>query len=358
MRTLDRYLAAVFTKNFLLAIMALGGIFFFQAVMGQFLEREFSARQILYYRLLELPQILVQMTPPAVLLATVLTLSGLGRTNELIACFSLGVGLQRIMMMVASLVFIICCMVLILEDRILPPTYRKRTVYYWRDMKRRPDFFLDIKQDKIWYRSRNLIYNLQRFDPKSKTIHGMAVYQFDDAFNLTQLVEADSAEFRPNGWELRDGTVTQFLAEDPFPRTQPFAAKELLIAETPTDFQEIEKEVDGLRLRELWRYIGRMREAGADTKAYEVKFHSRISLSFIPLVMCALGVPFSGRNRRQGGAAKDFGLCLGVTFFYWLFYSVGLSLGTNGALPPWLAAWLPSSIFVALAATLIARRNA
>jgi lipopolysaccharide export system permease protein len=80
-------------------------------------------------------------------------------------------------------------------------------------------------------------------------------------------------------------------------------------------------------------------------------------LSFIPLVLCVLGFPFSVRGRREGGTAKDLGLCLLVTFFYWLFYSVGLSLGTNGALPPWLAAWLPSSIFTALAVTLIARRT-
>jgi len=49
-------------------------------------------------------------------------------------------------------------------------------------MKHRQDFYLDIKQDKIWYRSKNLIYNLQRFDPKNRIIHGMAVYTFDDGF--------------------------------------------------------------------------------------------------------------------------------------------------------------------------------
>jgi lipopolysaccharide export system permease protein len=88
-----------------------------------------------------------------------------------------------------------------------------------------------------------------------------------------------------------------------------------------------------------------------------VKFWSRFSLSFIPIVMCFLGVPFSVRNRREGGTAKDLGLCLAITFFYWLFYSVGLSLGTSGALPPWVAAWLPSAVFVALAAALIARQQ-
>src|SRR5262249_18336430 len=152
--------------------------------------------------------------------------------------------------------------------------------------------------------------------------------------------------------------VTTFAAEDHFPNTVPFEERDLKIAETPHDFAEIEKEVDGLRLKELWRYIGKIRESGADTKAYETRFHARISLSFIPLVMGLLGSPFSLRGRREGGVARDMLTCLGVTFFYWLFYSVGLSLGTNGSLPPLVAAWLPSIVFLGLTGTMIARRKA
>jgi lipopolysaccharide export system permease protein len=185
----------------------------------------------------------------------------------------------------------------------------------------------------------------------------MSVYTFDDDFNLVQMMEAAEAEYTPKGWNLRDGTITVFSKEDPFPLTQPFKQKELQIPETPKDFLEIEKEVDGLRLVELSRYIDRMRNAGADTKAYEVKLHSKFSLSFIPIVMCILGVPFSIRSRREEGTAKDLTLCLGVTFFYWLFYSVALSLGTNGALPPWLAAWLPSGIFAMVAIGLLSRKR-
>ena len=99
-----------------------------------------------------------------------------------------------------------------------------------------------------------------------------------------------------------------------------------------------------------------MKEAGADTKAYEVKLQSRYSLSFIPIVMCVLGVPFSIRSRREEGTAKDLTICLGLTFLYWLFYSIGLSLGTNGALPPWVAAWLPSAVFGVLAGILLRRK--
>ncbi len=357
MRTLDRYVAGVFTKNFLLALASLVSLFVFQKFLGELFDRNYPSDQIIIYNLLMIPDVAVQMMPPAVLLATVFTLSGLARANELVACFSIGVGLRRLTAVILCLVLIISCAILAMEDRILPLTYKKRTTYKMRVMEKKQDFFLDLKQDKVWYRSKNMIYNLQRFDPKTQTIHGMSVYTFDDDFNLVQVIDADQALYTTTGWKLMHGTVTVFVEDDPFPLTKQFAEKELQIAETPREFQEIEKEVDGLRLRELRDYVSRMKNAGADTKAFEVKFHSRISLSFIPVVMCFLGIPFSVRSRREGGVAKDLGLCLVITFFYWLFYSVGLSLGANGALPPWLAAWLPSSIFAVLAVTLISRQR-
>jgi lipopolysaccharide export system permease protein len=348
-RTLDRYLTGLFLKNLLLAWGGLAAFYLFQATLSDLSNAEYQASQVLFYQFIQLPQILVQMAPPSVMMATVMTLSSLNRSNELTACFSIGVGLPRVVSLMIAVVILLSSLLLVSQDRILPPLYRMKTSYYWREMKKRTDFFLDVKQDKIWYRSKNIIYNLRTFDPNSRTIFGMAVYTFDDGFNLVQLIDAEKAEFSPNGWKLLNGSVSVFLKDDPFPLTKAFAQKELNILETPKDFQEIEREVDGLRLKELWRYIERTHQAGVNTKAYEVKFHARISLSFIPLVMCLIGVPFSTRNRREGGVATDIGLCVATTFFYWLFYSVGLSLGTNGALPPLVAAWLPTLMFMSLA---------
>jgi len=356
-RTLDLYIIRTLVRNMVLSILGLGFTFFTQQLFVELFDHAYPSHQVLVHNLLNVPQVLVQMSPPAVLLATVITLSGLARTNELVACYSIGVGLNRIVMLVLTVVFGLTCTILVAEDRVLPSLFRKRNGYFWREMKRQPDFFLDVKKDKIWYRSRNLIYNLRRFDTKTKTIHGMSVYTFGDDFNLLQVLNAEKAEYTPQGWKLKKGTVTVFSPDDPFPLTKDFQEKELVIAESPTDFQEIDKEVDGLRFGELYQYIQRLKTAGADTKAYQVKFHSRISLSFIPIVMCCLAIPFAMGGRREGGLAKDLGACFAITFFYWLFYSVGLSLGTNGALPPWLAAWLPSAIFAAWAVALIARKK-
>lgn len=355
MRTLDRYIATLFLKNFLLGAVGLTALVLFQAFLGELFDGTHPVHQLIKFHTMLLPQILVQMMPPAVMLATVLTLSGLNRQSELIACFSLGVSLKRIIGVMLTFVFMVGCLMLVFQDRILPPLFKKRTTYYQHEMRKKNDFYLDFRKDKIWYRSKNLIYNLKTFNSKTNTIHGVSVYAFDDQFNLVQLIEAEKAEFTPEGWKLQKGTVTIFPTTDPFPLTQTFLEKELQINEKPEDFLEIEKEVDGLRLLELSNYIKKIKESGLDYKAFQVKYHSRWSLSFIPVVMCFLGVPFSLRGRREGGIARDLGLCLGVTFLYWLFNSISLSLGASGSLPPVLAAWIPSAVFGAIAGLLISR---
>ncbi len=357
MKMIDRYITVLFLKNIAIGALGLTAIYLFQQITGMILEEAYSTRQVLIFNLLQVPSILVLMLPPAVLIGTVMTLSGLNRTNELTAIFSLGIGLKRIMALLLIFVLFISLGTLFLQDSVLPGLFRRRTNYFWREMKKRADFYFDVKQNKVWYRSKNLIYNLKAFDLRTQQILGMTVYSFDQGFNLVQTVEADKALFTPQGWKLMTGTVTQFMQEDPFPINQKFNELRLQIPESPKDFQEIEKEVDGLKIRELKQYIERNLNAGIDVKSYLVKYYSRFSLSFIPLVMCMIGIPFSVRGRREGGLAKDLGICLAITFFYWLFYSIGLSLGSNGAVPPLVAAWGPTVIFGAFALILVARQE-
>ena len=355
MRILARYISVAFLGNVAIALLALGSIQVLQSILGQLVEGVHTVPQILYHHSLQIPEMLIQMLPPSVMLGTVLTLSGFNRTNELVAIYSIGVGLTQIMSIIIALVLIICCVSLVVQDRVLPVLFKKKTIYYWQEMKGRRDFSFDIRHDKVWYRSKNLIYNLKTFDPKTQKIKGMSVYQFDDNFHLQHVLEAKEATYTERGWKLYNGAETTFINHKDFPKTAKFAEKELVIRETPDDFEQIEKEVDGLRLKELYSYIAKIKDSGIDSKTYEVKYHSKISMSLIPLVMCILAVPFYTRQRRQGGAGRDLAIGFVVTFFYWLLYSIGLSLGSNGAVPPLLAAWLPSLLFLGLAGYLLWR---
>ena len=96
MKTLDRYVAIIFLKNLAISLMALTLIYVFQSLLAELLDHEFPLRQILAHTIMNIPEVAVQMTPPSVLIANVLTLSGLNRSNELVAAFSLGIGLKRL----------------------------------------------------------------------------------------------------------------------------------------------------------------------------------------------------------------------------------------------------------------------
>lgn len=56
MRTLDRYLAGLFLKNFMLAVFALTALFLFQDLLGALLDHNYPTEQILYYHLLNIPR--------------------------------------------------------------------------------------------------------------------------------------------------------------------------------------------------------------------------------------------------------------------------------------------------------------
>ena len=83
MKTLDRYIAGTFIKNLLSAILAMTVLFVLQAYVGDLLDKDYTARNQLIFHLYGLPQKFVQLLPPSLLLATVMTLSSFNRTQEL-----------------------------------------------------------------------------------------------------------------------------------------------------------------------------------------------------------------------------------------------------------------------------------
>lgn len=355
MRILDRYILFEFVRSFLIALLALATVFFIADYLRGVWDAEVSPMALLKYGAYQLPAIICQMVPPAAMLGTTICLSLLNRKNELTAIHASGIGLSHVSTLIFGAIFIACCFTLVTYDRVVPPLARKRTSYYWRVIKKRPDFTVDIKTSKIWYRSKNYIYNLRVYDNATSTIHGIGIYFFDNRFQLMQHVEAETAHYdvKQNEWDLKDGMLTIFPEGQSFPLSKHFAEKRLTLPETPKDFLEIDKQVETLRLKELLTFIKRNKDAGLDTKTYEVDFHSRIAVSFIALVMGLLAIPYSVRPKREGGLGKDLAICIGWIFSYWLLFSLSLSLGRSGAIAPAMSVWGPSALFFVAAVTLV-----
>lgn len=359
MRLLSRYIGMLFLRNSLLCLLALTALIMTEQYLSQLMEGAIPASKLATHHFSNTLHMMVQIAPPATMFGSMLTFSSLNRSNELVACFAAGIGLRQIMGIVLSVAFILCCVSLVLQDRVLPLIHRARVNYYWREIKGKRDFFLDVKTDKIWYRSQNRIYNIRAFEPNTRSVAGMSVFTLSDRFEVAEVIDATSATYDGQYWTLNQGTTTRFEGPEQDPITRRFKTMKLQLGETPKDFMEIEKEVDGLRLKELFQYISKIQKNGADVRAHLVKAHNRISLSFVPLVMAMLAIPFGVQvgTRNKNSTGRDLGICLGITFLYWMFYSLSLSLGKGGTIPPLVAAWAPTVVFGGVFLYLLTRKK-
>ena len=116
------------------------------------------------------------------------------------------------------------------------------------------------------------------------------------------------------------------------------------ITERPEDFAKKTPEPDEMSYRELRGYVSRLRASGARVENYLVDLHLKLAFPLVNFIVVLIGAPLATRMRMQG-AALGFGLSILIAFLYFAFMRTGQALGHNGALPPYLAAWLGDLVF-------------
>ena len=95
---------------------------------------------------------------------------------------------------------------------------------------------------------------------------------------------------------------------------------------------------------ELRHYVDRLRASGSRTSNYLVDLHLKLAFPLVNLIIIMIGASVATRLRMQS-AALGFGLSVSISFLYYGFMRTGQALGHNGALPPYLAAWLGDLVF-------------
>lgn len=301
---------------------------------------------IMLYFLCKVPEITNQVTPLAVLMATLLTLGMLSRHSEIIAMRGCGISIARITAPVLVTAFAISIFSFVLAELVIPASFAR--MKYTQDVlieKKSPNTF--FRQQNIWYRQENTLLQARTFNPADQTLKGITIWQMGPAMTPVQRIEAGSAVFTNTGWLLKNVVVwaisggnvaaTVRKAELPVPLN-------LRIA----DLKVLEKETDTMSIFALRRYCTKLQKEGYDNTRYLAQLHSRISLPFASLVMAFLGIPFALRGGRTSGIAVGIGLSLGIGFCYFAGNAILLSFGQAGVLPPLVAAWAANFVFAAI----------
>ncbi len=311
------------------------------------------------YYLFYLPEAIHKMIPVGNLLALVFTLSGLAKANELVALYSMGHGLVRVVRPLMVWIIFVSLGNYYLGDRIVPNSIQQKNYLFYHDIKKQPSLLATVKTDRIWYRSKDTIYNIRKLDPETRKAYGLTLYYFTKNWDLSQMLTAKEVQLGVGSWTLSGGSVTVFTDSSSFPMTQNFETKIIVMDETAKDLGASQSSADSMNRETMRQFINKNKEAGLIMDRMEVDYHAKTSYPASGVVMAVLGVPFSvSSNRRQGGVLGNIGMVIGLVFFFWISYSSSIALGHYGHLNPLVAAWLPNIFCGLLGLFFMLRRSA
>jgi lipopolysaccharide export system permease protein len=348
-RILSNYIASTYLKILGLCISAGVSIYLvidFLEKIGRFTRSHAELKHIALFFLYEIPEIAVQVTPLAVLMATLLTLGGLSRSSEITAMRGCGISLKRITAPILAIAFAISIATLFANEVLTPACYA-RTQYIQQVLIEKKSLNTFFRLQNIWYREESSILQARLFDPNTWTLKGITLWQMGNGMQPARRIEAGQGTFGNNRWILKDVVVWGF-ANGNVVRTDKVNELSVPLGLRIADLKILEKGADNMGILALRRYCDKLLKGGYDPTRYLAQMHSRLSLPFASLIMAFLGVPFALRGGRSSGIALGIAISLAIGFIYFIINSMVLSFGQAGVLPPIVSAWAANFIFAAL----------
>lgn len=360
MRILDRYIFRPFLATFLGCLF----IFIFLYIISdtlshldEILKHHVGFVFMCRYYLICLPIIFTQTSPIAILLSTIYVFGKFNRTNELVAMRSSGLSLWQISMPIVIIALSLSILMFSVNEKILP-----RARLQADKMKARLEGTpgVTIPKETIhnltFYGLENRLFFINIFDSKNNTMEGITILEHDNKQNLTSKITARRGAYKDRLWLFYEFTRLRFDPEGHISDDAIYAQEEIMdITETPQDFLQQKKKQELMNTAQLEDYIWRLKKSGATPaiKNLLVDLYQRYASSFTSLILVLLGIPFSFTIRRRANLFSSFGVCIAISFLYYIATGISLALGKSGFIFPFLSAWLVPTGFSILAFKLI-----
>lgn len=358
MTILFRYLLREYVKIFTMCFSGLMTIYlvvdFFEKVR-KFLRYDASALDVLTYFALRMPGISYQITPLAVLMATLLTIGVLSRSHEITAMRSCGISLYWIASPFLFFGLLLGVVLLLFTSTIIPLSSAKADYIKATHIEKKTAP-VSLKSPHPWVRIGNhTLMNFQTVADNGAALQGVRLYLLGPKFELIQITEARVARFTGQGWMLHDGTKRLFR-EDGSLQVSDFISEPLPLAQIPGDFTTwFEMDSETMTFKDIRGFAARLSQDGAMIPRLLTDYYGRVAFPFVTVVMVIVGIALSLRRSgvRGRGMAMGIGQALAVGFFYWTTHSIAIALGRGGVLMPMLAGWMANVVFLAFGGYLL-----
>ncbi len=355
MKILDRYLLREFLSYLTLSLIGFIVIFvvvdLFQKI-DVFLDHKASATLVTRFYLYRAPEVVVLVLPVALLLATFLALGQLNKFGQLTAMRAAGPSLIAIPGPVFQVALAMTILSLLLGEWVVPRANRERDRIYDERIQGVRHETAAERADLTYLGQGNRIFVMRLYLIREQRMHEVSLQEFEHGA-LVRRLDAAEATWDGRNWVFSSGMMRTF--EGGVEHARPFEKLVVQgIAERPEDFAKEARPPEEMSYFELRDFVERTRASGARVANYLVDLHLKLAFPLVNLIVVMIGAPVATRLRMQS-AAFGFGLSVAIAFIYYAFMRTGQALGHNGALPPYLAAWMGDLVFGAVGLTMMTR---
>ena len=342
---------------------AFGAFLLFWALNIFFLAADYIINQhapfflVLRFVIFRIPQAIPMAFPFGCLFAALLAVGRVMGDNEITAMRTAGIAVWRIAaapLAFGVAMFAICYST---NEWIAPPSVELSTrtfyqiIYHTESLPVEPQFF---RKDQD---TGNVFYVTQ-VAPDNKTMIGVQIFKPAKYGTWNETLQAKRATVIGTSLLLHDVVDTRFN-NDGYMSSQQHVDEitiGLPLGETASQFvSNVNNDPWTMSSKSLRTQVNALQEQGIGGTALgnlQINLANKLAWPFACIISILLALPLALRFGKRG---RTLGIALAIILFfvYYLMISAAAAFGRNGAINPFLAAWLPNIIMGTAGAALL-----
>jgi len=352
MTRLDRYMIRHWLLLFIPTMVVLGAVYLASDAaftLWEYINRDLSPAHIAMHYLFKTPNILYQMAPIASLIATLLTMANMKRAGEMTAVLATGIGGFRMSAPILAIAVGVSLMAFYVTESMAPGANRIS-----RDLVRKNSGVGSsvVGTKRIWLLEGNRVIHIRSVLDGGSRLIQPTVLQFEGKGlrNLSLRMDAESVVWEDGGWKAEEMVMRRF-SEGNLIDSEVLKDQRLPIRIRPDEFNRVRRKPEEMSMAELRKYILNLKAAGLPHITHQVSIYQKISTAAISLIFTVLALPVAFLMPIRGGVPLGLGLSILLVLIFWSVFSLFLTLGYTGIIPPPVSAWGAQLIFLMLGLT-------
>ena len=352
-RKLDLYIVGKFITTFFVALLLIIGIviiFDISEKIDDFVSKEAPLQAIIFdYYVNFVPYFMNMFSPLFVFITVIFFTSKMAADSEIVAILSCGICFHRMMVPYIFSATLIAILSLCLNLFIIPEANKTRLEFENQYIKAR---YKSVGRNVHYQTSPGEYVFAESFSSWNNTAYRFTLERIEND-QLVSKISAESAVYdtTKQSWRLKKYFIREYN-EDLTDRIRSGRQLDTVIDLSPKDFYLTENTVETLTYSELNELIALQQMRGdANVKFALIEKNTRFALPFSAFILTIMGVALSSKKRR-GGIGWNIGIGIALAFTYILFLRFSQMFVHTGALPPFIALWLPNLVFTIIAAFL------